>query len=105
MQKILISGCLTGQKVRYHGKDALCSHDILDKWQGEGRLVTVCPEVSAGLSVPRPSCEIVGGGAGLAVLAGKAKVMSHHGIDRTNAFLEGANKTLQVDKLHNIKIA
>ncbi len=105
MQKILISGCLIGQKVRYHGKDALCQHGILDKWQQEGRLVAVCPEVSAGLPVPRPSSEIVGSGGGQAVLAGKARVITHNGIDRTEAFILGANKALQVATEHHIKIA
>lgn len=105
MQKILISGCLMGQKVRYHGKDALYQHDILNKWQQEGRLIAICPEVSAGLPVPRPSSEIVGGGGGQAVLAGKAKVVTHNGIDRTEAFIIGANKTLQIAKAHHIKIA
>lgn len=51
MQKILISACLIGQKVRYHGKDALCPHRTLEKWQKEERLVAICPEISAGLLV------------------------------------------------------
>jgi len=105
MQKILISGCLIGQKVRYHGNDALCRSSILERWQQENRLVAICPEIAGGLPVPRASCEIVGEGGGLAVLAGKAKVMSHNGIDRTDAFLAGANKTLELAKNHNIKIA
>lgn len=105
MQKILISACLIGQKVRYHGKDALCHHKILEKWQQEGRLIAVCPEVSAGLPVPRPSCEIQGSDGGLAVLAGKSRVVSHNGIDRTDAFLAGAKKTLQIAKAHNIQFA
>jgi len=94
-----------GQKVRYHGKDALCLHPTLEKWQQEGRLVTVCPEVSAGLPVPRPSCEIIGKGGGSAVFAGQAKVVTHTGIDRTNAFKEGANNTLRVAKEVSIKVA
>ena len=78
MQKILISGCLIGQKVRYHGSDALCHNDIIEKWQQENRLVPICPEVAGGLPVPRPSCEIVGKDGGFAVLAGEAKVISQH---------------------------
>jgi len=104
MKKILISGCLVGQKVRYHGNDALCHHKTLEKWQNEGRLIAICPEVSAGLPIPRPSCEIQGG-TGLAVLNGKAKVITHNGIDRTATFLVGANKALEIAKLHSIKIA
>lgn len=105
MQKILISGCLMGQKVRYHGNDAPCSHKAIDKWQREDRIVAICPEVFAGLSVPRPSCEIQGEGGGPAVLAGKAKVVTHTGLDKTDAFISGANKALEIVKSQNIKIA
>jgi len=105
MEKILISGCLVGQQVRYHGKDALCKEALLSKWQDEGRLVPICPEVSAGLPVPRPSCEIVGRGGGKAVLRGNAKVMSHNGIDRTEAFISGARNALALAKKWNIHIA
>ncbi len=49
VEKILISGCLIGLKVRYHGGDALCNSQIIDKWEKEGRIVSICPEVSAGL--------------------------------------------------------
>src|SRR3990167_4805177 len=105
MQKILVSACLLGKKVRYHGNDALCDNAILEKWKQENRLVVICPEVSAGLPVPRPSCEIVGKGGGVAVLHNKAKVMSHTGIDKTDAFLSGANKALKVAKTENIRIA
>ena len=54
MIKVLVSSCLLGEPVRYHGGDAACSNDILDRWKREGRLVSVCPEVAGGLPVPRP---------------------------------------------------
>lgn len=105
MQKILISGCLVGLKVRYHGGDALCHSSILDRWKQENKLVVICPEVAGGLPVPRPPCEIIGKGGGSAVLAGKAIVMSHNALDRTDAFLAGAYKALLLAKKHDIKIA
>ena len=104
MEKILISGCLLGQKVRYHGGDAFCDAPILEKWQQEGRLVSVCPEVSAGLPVPRESSEIVGG-TGIDVLRKSAKVLSHTGFDKTEAFIKGAKHALTIALKHNIKIA
>ena len=51
MIKILISACLLGERVRYHGGDAALSDVILDRWRREGRLVPFCPEVAGGLSV------------------------------------------------------
>jgi len=32
MEMILISACLLGQRVRYHGGDALLDHPILKRW-------------------------------------------------------------------------
>ena len=104
MEKILISGCLLGQKVRYHGGDAFCDNPIIKKWQHEGRVVAVCPEVSAGLSVPRESSEIVGG-TGIDVLRKSAKVLSHNGFDKTEAFIKGAKHALTIVLKNNIKIA
>ena len=104
MEKILISGCLIGQKVRYHGGDAFCNSLIIDQWQNEGRVISICPEVSAGLLIPRPSSEIVGG-TGDDVLENKAQVITHTGINRTNAFIIGANNALSIAQKHHIRIA
>ncbi|USQ15213.1 DUF523 domain-containing protein [Legionella lytica] len=104
MEKVLISGCLVGLKVRYHGGDAPCHSQIIDRWAKEGRIVSICPEVSAGLPIPRPSSEIIYGTAN-DVLRGKAKVSTHKGIDRTDAFIKGAFNALSLAKKFNIKIA
>lgn len=103
-EKILISSCLVGLKVRYHGGDALCNDQIIDKWSKEGRLVSICPEVAAGLPIPRPSSEIIGGSS-QDVLQGKAKVLTHTGIDRTETFIKGAYLALSLAKKYNIKMA
>ncbi|OBX37041.1 hypothetical protein A8U91_01389 [Halomonas elongata] len=52
MEKLLISACLLGQPVRYDGRAKTQQSDILARWREEGRLVTVCPEVQAGLATP-----------------------------------------------------
>lgn len=104
IEKILISGCLVGLKVRYHGGDAVCNSQIIDNWTKEGRIVSICPEVSAGLPIPRPPSEIIHGTA-TDVLKGKANVFTHTGIDRTDAFVKGALKALSLAKKFNIKIA
>ena len=49
MIKVLVSSCLLGEAVRYHGGDARLASDILDRWHAEGRLVPICPETAGGL--------------------------------------------------------
>ena len=88
MVKILISSCLLGERVRYHGGDAALDDPILEGWRREGRLVPFCPEVAGGLGVPRPPAEIQGAG-GIAVLRGRARVVTSAGADVTDAFLIG----------------
>jgi uncharacterized protein YbbK (DUF523 family) len=94
MIKVLVSSCLLGEPVRYHGGDAACPNAILDRWKREGRLVSACPEVAGGLPVPRPPAEIVGGD-GNAVLKKEAYVGDGVGADVTEAFLRGAEATLE----------
>ncbi|MBA2657642.1 MAG: DUF523 domain-containing protein [Tatlockia sp.] len=104
MEKVLISGCLLGLKVRYHRGDALIDSEIIKRWAKEGRLVSICPEVSAGLPIPRPPGEITYGTA-KDVLKGKAKVLTQTGIDKTEAFIKGAFQTLALAEKFNIKVA
>jgi uncharacterized protein YbbK (DUF523 family) len=104
MEKILVSSCLLGHNVRYHAGNAYCANPILECWLRNGQIIAFCPEVAAGLPIPRPSCEIVGGD-GYQVIAGLAKVISHTGIDRTSEFLNGAYLALELVKHYNIKLA
>jgi len=94
MIKVLVSACLLGERVRYHGGDAAFPSVVLDRWKAEGRLVPVCPEVAAGLPIPRSPAEIVGGD-GHAVLTKAASVGDGTGADVTEAFLRGARATLE----------
>jgi len=104
MIKILISACLLGERVRYHGGDAAVSDGILDRWRREGRLVPICPEVAGGLSVPRPAAEIQGAG-GHAVLGGIARVVTSEGADVTDAFLAGARAGLEASLREGARVA
>ena len=104
MIKVLVSACLLGEKVRYHGGDAACADDVLDLWKREGRLVSVCPETAGGLPVPRPPAEIVGGG-GAAVLRKEAYVGDLTGADVTEAFVRGARAALQAAVAAGARIA
>jgi uncharacterized protein YbbK (DUF523 family) len=104
MEKILISACLLGARVRYHGGDARIESQIVDKWVVEGRVVSFCPEVSGGLAVPRAPAEIIGAN-GFAVLDGFAAVLDDVGTDVTRALVDGAQSALLLAQAHHIRVA
>jgi uncharacterized protein YbbK (DUF523 family) len=91
--KVLVSACLLGEAVRFDGAAKTLAHPELERWIVEGRVVAFCPEVAGGLGVPRPRCEVQNGD-GTDVLEGRAKVLDEHGVDRTAAFLAGAQAAL-----------
>jgi len=80
--KILVSACLMGHKVRYNGSEKAAISDTLHRWQLEQRLVTHCPELAAGLSIPRLPAEIVDG-SGTEVMADQARILESDGSDVT----------------------
>lgn len=92
--KILVSACLMGHAVRYDGRSKPLIHPAIDRWRQEGRLVTICPEMSAGMAVPRPPAEIADGETGEDVLAGTARVIEITGGDVTQGFLQAAENAL-----------
>lgn len=98
--KVLVSACLLGQPVRYDGQGKPLLDPLLERWRGEGRLVPFCPEVSAGMPVPRPPAEIAGGGSGLDVLEGRARVIDLAGADLTGEFILAAEKALDTARRH-----
>lgn len=104
VDKILISACLLGERVRYDAGDNQFLHGLLTRWQAEGRLVPVCPEVKGGLPVPRPPAEIQSGD-GSAVLNGDARVMTRAGADVTGAFIAGAHRALEQAQQHRCRFA
>jgi len=104
MEKILVSACLLGHKVRYDGKAIDAQHVQLEEWQREGRLVPFCPEVAGGLAVPRPAAEILSGN-GADVVAGRATVATRNGVDVSAAFLSGARQALASCQREIIRIA
>jgi uncharacterized protein YbbK (DUF523 family) len=105
MIRVLISACLLGEPVRFDGGDKRVEDEILARWQAEGRLVPICPELAGGLGVPRPPAEIQGEGGGLAVLQGSARVEDPQGRDVTAAFLEGARRALALAREHGARVA
>lgn len=98
MEKILISSCFLGNKVRYDGGDNLLVNTTLLRWQEESRLVVICPELAGGLSTPRPPAE-------LQKINGSISVKTITGQDVTDEFKQGANKALILCQRHNIRYA
>ncbi|MCL6705030.1 DUF523 domain-containing protein [Pseudomonas sp. T1.Ur] len=103
MEKILVSRCLLGHRVRYDG-GASGPFDQLQQWLDEGRIVPLCPEVAGGLPTPRAAAEIPGG-QGAQVLDGDATVITTDGEDVTVQFLSGAHQALDLVREHGIRIA
>ncbi len=94
MRKILVSACLYGHAVRYDGRAKRLSDDIFEKWQQEGRLIPVCPEVEGGLSVPRAPSEIIGN-----------RVVNSEGRDVTSEYAKGAEYALALADEEQIAFA
>ena len=103
MEKLLVSRCLLGHRVRYDG-GAHGPYDLLQQWQAEGRIVPLCPEVAGGLPTPRAPAEIAGGQGG-DVLEGRLPVLTDSGADVTAAFIAGAEAALRLVRQHDLRIA
>ena len=63
---VLLSRCLLGTPCRYHGRAIAYGKPIgrpqlIERLRKRYRLIDVCPEVDAGLPVPRPPTRIVKG--------------------------------------------
>ncbi|WP_460122161.1 2-thiouracil desulfurase family protein [Pseudomonas sp. H3_G09] len=103
MEKILVSRCLLGHRVRYDG-GASGPFDLLEQWIEEGRVVPLCPEVAGGLPTPRAAAEIPGGQGGQ-VLDGTVAVITSDGEDVSAPFIEGARQALELVQKHGIRVA
>jgi len=104
VQKILVSSCLLGNKVRYNAGCLSLQRADLDWLETHCELVVFCPEQSAGLPTPRAPAEIVQG-QGIDVLQGRAQVLNNDGSDVTQPFILGAEKTLTICQSLAIKHA
>ncbi len=106
MERILVSSCLLGRKVRYNGSDKAVGDDRLTLWRDEGRLVPFCPELAAGFGTPRPPAELVGGGDGRSILADAGgRVVEDTGRDVTDLYLAGAQLALEAARANGCRFA
>lgn len=96
----LISACLLGVKCRWDREDN--RNDRALKLIKKEILVPVCPEQLGGLSTPRSRQEIQGG-TGKDVLEKRAKVINEDGDDVTEQFIKGAEETLNIATLYQVK--
>jgi len=88
----LCSACLLGIRCRYDGKSKP-DKKIIGLSEKEA-LIPVCPEQLGGLPTPRENSEING-----------KKVITASGKDVTKNFKRGAEETLKIAKLFNVKQA
>ena len=86
-----------GQNVKYDGTNNCLDKYILEKLKAKYELISFCPEVEGGLPTPRIPCEIIS--------QNPIKVINKLGVDKTINFINGANKTLELCKKEDIKIA
>ena len=96
MKKLLVSGCLLGIPCRYDGKakksEEVCA--LKESWE----LVPVCPETMGGLKSPREPAE-------QQMVQGCRRVISRDGLDVTEAFEQGAQKTLEAAEKNGCQFA
>lgn len=83
---ILVSACLAGVACRYDGRDNVS--DVVLALVRSGQAIPFCPEIVGGLPTPRVPCEIRDGA-----------VVDQDGVDRTEAFLRGADEGLKLAQL------
>lgn len=95
MLKVLVSGCLNGPRIRFNETNVELVSPVWERWRAEGRLVSLCPELAAGFSVPRAPAEIVDSTAEL-VLRGEGRVMEDNGTEVTDMFVAGARLAVEL---------
>ncbi|MFH5835393.1 DUF523 domain-containing protein [Proteiniclasticum sp. C24MP] len=88
-EKLLVSACLLGEKVRYDGKGFEIGE--IDRLREKFELIPMCPEVLGGLSVPRDPAEIRNG-----------LVLTVNGKDVTKNYEESAWITLDYCRRNGI---
>lgn len=99
---ILVSACLCGVKCKYNGEDNYCAD--IEKLVKEKKAIIVCPEQLGGMATPRKCSEICGG-SGEYVLSKRCKVIDNEMVDVSQNFIKGAEETLKIARLYDVKYA
>lgn len=91
----LVSACLAGVKCRYDGKNV--PNKEIEQLVKEGKAIAICPEVLGGLDIPRGCLEIIENKENK-----ERRVVNKKNQDMTEAFMNGAKKTLEICKVSDI---
>lgn len=91
--KILVSSCLLGFNTKYNGKNNFTKG--LEKLKDEHEIIIFCPEQAGGLTTPRLPSEIREDG----------RVFLKDGTDVTDNFIKGAEETIRLVEMLDIKYA
>ena len=91
-EKILVSACLLGVNCKYSGGNN--QNEKVLEYIKDKEIIPVCPEIMGGLSTPRPPSELI-----------NDKVMNNLNQDVTQQYKKGAEETLKLAKLFNVKKA
>ena len=92
MEKILVSACLLGNNCKYDGTNN--KNDKVLEYIKDKEVIPICPEILGGLSTPRVPAERL-----------ENRVITKDNKDVTANFNKGAEETLYLVKLFNIKKA
>ncbi len=90
--KILVSACLLGRNCKYNGGNNR-NEKVIQFLEGK-EIIPVCPEVAAGMPVPRLPVEIRDG-----------RIISIEGKDLDDAYRKGIKRTLAPLDLEDIDLA
>lgn len=94
MKTLLISKCLLGENVRYDGGNCHLGAKVLQDLEKKYNLIPLCPELLAGLGVPRNPIELR-----------KGKIFNEQGNDLTPLFFPVLDDLKNLVKKHQIEFA
>lgn len=80
--KVVVSACLMGKNCKYNGGNNYCQK-VIDFLKDKD-VIEICPELLAGMPVPRPPVEIVQG-----------RVTNNQGIDMDEVYRHGVQAAMQ----------
>ena len=99
---LLISACLLGINCRHDGR--IINDFNFEKLLMDFNLIPVCPEQLGGLTTPRALSFFIFGD-GNDTIKGAKNLKNRNGIDVSENFKRGAEETLKICKIFNIKYA
>ena len=98
----MVSACLLGICCRYDGGHTL-SPGLVD-FAKNRHFIPFCPEQLGGLPTPRPP-SVIQGGDGRTLLEGIGTVIDDRGNDVSDAFKKGAQESLKLAKMAEVRVA